>query len=40
VTHRLRATVAKTIDEAKSLMRAGFEYVRTHEDAMLFRKRK
>jgi len=34
------SAVAKTVDEAKSLIEAGFEYVCTHEDAMLFRKRK
>jgi len=32
--------VAETIDEAKKLVEAGFEYVCTHENIMLFRKRK
>jgi hypothetical protein len=34
------SAVAKTIDEAKSLVEAGFEYVCTHNDTMLFKKRK
>jgi len=34
------SAVAKTIDEAKALVEAGFEYVCTHENVMLFRKRK
>jgi len=32
--------VAKTVDEAKNLIEAGFEYVCHHNDVMLFRKRK
>ncbi len=32
--------VARTIDEAKVLVEAGFEYVCDVEDAKLFRKRK
>jgi hypothetical protein len=32
--------VAKTINEAKPLVEAGFEYVCDVEDAKLFRKRK
>jgi len=34
------SAVAENIDEAKKLIEAGFEYVCTHEDRMLFRKRK
>jgi integrase len=34
------SAVAKTIDEAKALIETGFEYVCTHENLMLFRKRK
>ena len=34
------SAVAKTVDEAKSLIETGFEYVGTHENLMLFRKRK
>ena len=34
------SAVAKTVEEAKSLIEAGFEYVCTHEDKMLFRQRK
>jgi hypothetical protein len=34
------SAVAKTVDEAKSLIEAGFEYVTTYDDKMLFRKRK
>jgi len=34
------SAVAKTVDEAKSLIETGFEYVCTHENLMLFRKRK
>jgi len=31
---------AKTLEEAKGLMEAGFEYVTDMEDVKLFRKRK
>jgi hypothetical protein len=31
---------AETVDEARKLIEAGFEYVCTHEGYMLFRKRK
>jgi len=34
------SAIAETMDEAKKLVEAGFEYVCTHEGAMLFRKRK
>lgn len=34
------SAVAKTVDAAKSLIEAGFEYVCTYEEKMLFRKRK
>jgi hypothetical protein len=34
------SAVAETIDEAKKLVEAGSEYVCTHENIMLFRKRK
>ena len=34
------SAVAETIDDAEKLIEAGFEYVCTHEGAMLFRKRK
>ncbi len=34
------SAVAKTVKEAEELIEAGFEYVCTHEGAMLFRKRK
>ena len=34
------SAVAKTVDEAKTLIEEGFEYVCTHESLMLFRKRK
>ena len=32
--------VAKTVDEAKSLIESGFEFVVEFQDAKLFRKRK
>jgi len=34
------SAVAQTIDEARALVEEGFHYVCTHNDAMLFRKRK
>ena len=34
------SAVAKTIDEARALVEEGFHYVCTHNDAVLFRKRK
>jgi len=34
------SAVAETVEEAKKLVEAGFEYVCTHENIMLFRKRK
>jgi len=34
------SAVAKTIDEARAMVEEGFQYVCTHNDAMLFRKRK
>lgn len=34
------SAVAKTVQEAKALVEEGFEYVCTHNDIMLFRKRK
>jgi hypothetical protein len=34
------SAVAKTVDEVKTLIEEGFEYVCTHEGVMLFRKRK
>ncbi|MBS7635130.1 site-specific integrase [Candidatus Bathyarchaeota archaeon] len=34
------SAVAKTVDEARQLIEAGFEYVCTFGDAILFRKRK
>jgi hypothetical protein len=34
------SAVAKTIPEAKSLTEATFEYICTHENTMLLRKRK
>jgi len=33
------SAVAETVDEAKNLVEAGFEYVRNHNDTMLFRKK-
>jgi hypothetical protein len=33
-------SAAKNVDEAKKLIEAGFEYVCTHENQMLLRKRK
>jgi len=32
------SAAAKTIDESRKLIEAGFEYVCTHENTMLFRK--
>ncbi len=34
------SAVAKTTDEARGLIEAGFEYVCSHDNTMLFRKRK
>jgi hypothetical protein len=34
------SAVASNVDEAKKLIEAGFEYVCSHKDEMLFRKRK
>jgi hypothetical protein len=34
------SAVAGNVDEAKKLIEAGFEYVCTHKDEMLFRKSK
>jgi integrase len=34
------SAVAKTVDEARTLLETGFEYVCTHEGIMIFRKRK
>jgi hypothetical protein len=34
------SAVANNVDEAKKLIEAGFEYVCSHKDEMLFRKRK
>jgi integrase len=34
------SAVAKTVDEARSLVETGFEYICTHDDIMIFRKRK
>jgi len=39
-TDDYHSATAETIDEAKKLIEAGFEYVCTHESYMLFRKRK
>jgi len=39
-TDDYHSATEETIDEAKKLVEAGFEYVCTHEDYMLFRKRK
>jgi hypothetical protein len=33
------SAVAETVDEAKKLVEAEFEYVRNHNDTMLFRKK-
>jgi hypothetical protein len=33
------SAVAETVDEAKKLVEAGFEYVCNHNDMMIFRKR-
>ena len=32
--------IAKTIEEAKKLIEAGFQYITDHEEAKLFRKMK
>jgi len=34
------SAAARDIEEARSLIEAGFEYVCTHQDTMVFRKRK
>lgn len=34
------SAAAKSVEEARKLIEAGFEYVCTHDDMMLFRKRK
>ena len=34
------SAVAKTTEEAKSLIEEGFEYICTHQESLLFRKRK
>jgi hypothetical protein len=34
------SAVAGNVDEAKKLIEAGFEYVCSHNETMLFRKRK
>ena len=34
------SAVANNVDEAKKLIEAGFEFVCSHNDTMLFRKRK
>jgi hypothetical protein len=34
------SAVANNVDEAKKLIEAGFEYVCSHNETMLFRKRK
>lgn len=34
------SAVAKNTEEARELIEAGFEYVCTHENTMVFRKRK
>jgi len=34
------SAVAETVEEAQKLIETGFEYVCTHNDTMLFRKRK
>ena len=31
---------ADSVEEARKLLEAGFEYIRTHDGTMLFRKRK
>jgi hypothetical protein len=36
----LHSATEQIIEEAKKLIDAGFEYVCTHNDAMLFKKRK
>jgi hypothetical protein len=35
-----RSAVANNVDEAKRLIEAGFEYVCSHNETMLFRRRK
>jgi hypothetical protein len=37
---RGKSVTAKKVEEARELIEVGFEYVRTYNDAMLFRKRK
>jgi len=37
---RYHSATAKTIEEARKLIEAGFEYVATHNGVMLFRKPK
>jgi len=39
-SNEYHSAIAENVDEAKKLMEAGFEYVCTHENQMLFRKRK
>jgi hypothetical protein len=39
-TDEYHSTIAKDTLEAQKLIEAGFEYVCTHENLMLFRKRK
>jgi hypothetical protein len=34
------STVASGVEEARKLLEVGFEYICTHKDEMLFRKRK
>jgi hypothetical protein len=34
------SATAKTVEKARKLIEAGFEYVCTYDDVMLFRKRK
>ena len=34
------SAVAETVDEVRKMIEAGFEYVCTHNNVMLFRKRK
>lgn len=34
------SAVARTVEEARKLVEAGFEHVCNHDDVMLFRKRK
>jgi hypothetical protein len=35
-----RSAIAHNVEEAKKLIEAGFEYVCSHSETMLFRKRK